>query len=140
AILRNPPPPLKSLRKDVPRDLERILGRCLAKSRDERYPSAGELLPDLVACRARAVARASGWRAALRQPRYVVPPVLAALVLLSLLACSWGRGAPAARVSRGCPPGDPPPRGKKQLLPGLLAGAAGAAVSARERAARPLLE
>jgi eukaryotic-like serine/threonine-protein kinase len=95
AILRNPPPPLKSLRKDVPRDLERILGRCLAKSRDERYPSAGELLLDLVACRARAVARASGWRAALRQPRYVVPPVLAALVLLSLLAWTWRRGAPA---------------------------------------------
>ena len=47
--------------------------RCLAKSRDERYASAGELLLDLVACRARVAARASGWRAALRQPRYVVP-------------------------------------------------------------------
>jgi len=84
---------LKSLRRDVPRDLERVVRRCLAKSRDERYASAGELLLGLTACRARFAARASGWRAALRRPRYLVP-LAAALALVSLLAWTWRRGAP----------------------------------------------
>ena len=140
AILRDAPPPLRSLRKDVPRDLERVVRRCLAKSRDERYASAGELLLDLVACRARVAARASGWRAALRQPRYVVPPVLAALALAAFLGWTWKRGAPARWARDVALPEIDRLVASERLLPGLLAGAAGAAVPAREPAARPLLE
>jgi len=93
AILRDAPPPLRSSRRDVPRDVERVVGRCLAKDRQARYASAGEVLLDLVASRARFVARGSGWRAALRQPRIVVPALLAAVALASLLAWAWRRNA-----------------------------------------------
>ena len=93
AILRDAPPPLKSQRAGVPRDLERIVKRCLAKDRAARYPSAGELLLDLTACRARLVARSSGWRAALRRPRYALPLALAALALAVFVAWAWRREA-----------------------------------------------
>ena len=52
AILRQhvqaPVPPLRELAADVPPELERILGRLLAKRREERYPDVAELLADLV--------------------------------------------------------------------------------------------
>jgi predicted Ser/Thr protein kinase/dienelactone hydrolase len=89
AILRDPPPPLRSLGRDVPRQLERIVTRCLAKAPDDRYASAGEVLLDLVSCRARFTARSSGWRAALRQPRYLGPALLAGLALASLATWAW---------------------------------------------------
>jgi eukaryotic-like serine/threonine-protein kinase len=94
AILRDAAPPLRSLRKNVPRDLERVLSRCLAKDRHQRYTSAGELLLDLATCRARFAARSSGWRAALRRPRYVLPPLAIAVALAASLAWTWKRGAP----------------------------------------------
>jgi predicted Ser/Thr protein kinase len=93
AILRDAPPPLDSLRPDVPSDLQRIVLRCLAKDRDQRYPTARELLLDLIACRARVVARGSGWRAALRQPRYAVPAAAAVALIGGLVAWAWTRGA-----------------------------------------------
>jgi tRNA A-37 threonylcarbamoyl transferase component Bud32 len=93
AILRDTPPPLRSLRTETPRDVERVVQRCLAKDRDARYASAGEVLLDLVRCRARLLARASGWRAAMRQPRYVVPAVLTVLAVAAVSAWAWRRGA-----------------------------------------------
>jgi predicted Ser/Thr protein kinase len=93
AILRDAPAALRPQRSDVPPELERIVRRCLAKSPDLRYASAGELLLDLVACRARVEALSSGWRAALRRPRYVVPALVAAVALASFVAWSWSRGA-----------------------------------------------
>jgi cephalosporin-C deacetylase-like acetyl esterase len=93
SILRDAPAALQSLRPDTPRDLRRIVQRCLAKDRETRYSTAGELLLDLVSCRARVAARASGWRAALRQPRYAVPLAVAGLALLSLLTWVWARNA-----------------------------------------------
>ena len=86
SILRDPPPPLRPLRKQVPRDLERVVRRCLAKAPADRYASAGELLLDLEACRARLVARGSGWSTALRRPRYLVP---AALLVAAAAFGSW---------------------------------------------------
>jgi hypothetical protein len=95
AILRDAPPSLNSLRPETPRDLRRIVLRCLAKDREARYSTAGELLLDLIACRARLAAGTSGWRAAIRQPRFVVSVGMAAALLLSLLAWVWARGARA---------------------------------------------
>lgn len=42
-----PPPPPRSVRADVPSDLERIILRCLAKKPEERYPTAAALAADL---------------------------------------------------------------------------------------------
>jgi dienelactone hydrolase len=95
AILRDSPPSLRSLRPEVPRYLQRVVERCLAKNPDQRYASAAELVLDLTGCRARISARATWWRAALRQPRYAVPLAVAAVALASTLAWTWARGARA---------------------------------------------
>jgi serine/threonine protein kinase/formylglycine-generating enzyme required for sulfatase activity/cephalosporin-C deacetylase-like acetyl esterase len=93
AILRDTPVPIRSLRPDVPRGLERIVLRCLAKQREGRYATAGELLLDLVSERAQLATRTSGWRGRLRQPRYALPLGVAALAVLSLLGWEWTRRA-----------------------------------------------
>jgi Tol biopolymer transport system component len=53
-IVRDEPPLLSAYRHDVPAELQRIVGKCLAKDPNERYQSAKELAIDL-----RAVARGS---------------------------------------------------------------------------------
>ncbi|HYE14565.1 MAG TPA: protein kinase [Pyrinomonadaceae bacterium] len=47
AILEREPEPLSHLRRGVPAELERIVGRALAKDRDERYARAADLAEDL---------------------------------------------------------------------------------------------
>ena len=45
AILRDAPAPLCDRRTELPPDIDRILARCLAKNRDDRYPTAQGSLP-----------------------------------------------------------------------------------------------
>ena len=47
SVLRDAPTALTTLRADVPRELERIVGRCLAKNPDRRYQDARDLRNDL---------------------------------------------------------------------------------------------
>ena len=47
AILERDPPPVSSLRPLIPRALDDIVRRCLAKDRDERWQTAGDLLREL---------------------------------------------------------------------------------------------
>ena len=47
-VLRQAPEPLRSLRPEVPRPVERIIGKCLEKSADARYATGEELLRDLL--------------------------------------------------------------------------------------------
>ncbi len=47
SILNEKPEPISSARADVPHSLERIIGKALAKDREERYQHADELLADL---------------------------------------------------------------------------------------------
>jgi len=47
AILKDTPSPVTDLRRDVPRHLGRIISRCLEKSADQRYQSAGDLAIEL---------------------------------------------------------------------------------------------
>jgi WD40 repeat protein/serine/threonine protein kinase len=47
AILNDEAPPLSAIRRNLPPDLERIIGKALKKNRDERYQSAREMLADL---------------------------------------------------------------------------------------------
>jgi serine/threonine-protein kinase len=53
AILRDNPIPLRSLRPDVPAELEEVINCALSKHPDARYASAAELLDALSAVRAR---------------------------------------------------------------------------------------
>lgn len=47
AIVEQTPKPLRELRPDVPKDVERIVSRALEKQASNRYPSAGEMAQDL---------------------------------------------------------------------------------------------
>lgn len=49
SILHDPPVPPRSLRDEVPESVERVIGRLLCKSPEDRYPSATALLDDLEA-------------------------------------------------------------------------------------------
>jgi eukaryotic-like serine/threonine-protein kinase len=86
AILRDPPPPLEVLRPDVPEDVRQVLGRCLEKNREARYPSATGLRDDLADCCAPLAAPRAGWRAVLRRPRFAIPVLLAILALVAGVA------------------------------------------------------
>jgi serine/threonine-protein kinase len=48
-VLRDTPPPLSSLRPDVPPGLDAIVRRCLEKDRDRRYADVADLVRALVA-------------------------------------------------------------------------------------------
>lgn len=52
AILTSDPPPMTRYAADVPRELERIVSKALAKNRDNRYHGAGDLLIDLQSLKA----------------------------------------------------------------------------------------
>ncbi len=43
ALLNDPPPPMHDFRPDVSPELEQVIVRCLAKDREERWSSIGEL-------------------------------------------------------------------------------------------------
>lgn len=47
AILNEEPPAPRSLRRDIPGDVETIVRRCLAKEPRRRYPTVGELARDV---------------------------------------------------------------------------------------------
>lgn len=47
SILKEQPPPLTALSPDVPLKLEQMVNRALAKDKEDRYQTAGELLSDL---------------------------------------------------------------------------------------------
>ena len=47
AIVNENPPPLSSLRLDIPADLEKIVQRCLQKNARDRYPDVGSLIEEL---------------------------------------------------------------------------------------------
>src|SRR5262249_17659772 len=86
AILRDPVPPLKSVRPDIPEEVERVVNRALEKEPGNRYPSAVEMREDLLMCQVRTLPRVP----APREPRR---PGLAAgfavLVLAVLGAVGW---------------------------------------------------
>jgi eukaryotic-like serine/threonine-protein kinase len=96
-VLHESPPPLRQVDRRVPRDLETIVMKALAKEPGERYPTAAQLADDLrrfVAGRP-ILARRSGtverlWRWSKRNPMLaaatgVVAAALAAVVVISLI-------------------------------------------------------
>lgn len=49
-VIETEPRPIRASQRDVPRDLERIVVRCMEKDRDSRYATAREVVNDLKAC------------------------------------------------------------------------------------------
>ncbi len=94
SILHEAPEPLTGLRTGVPMELERIVDKCLAKKREERYPEASALILDVGTLRKKLEAGRS------TVARTTRPPLPSEM------------GTPAAQVQWGRSPdlpGDPSP-------------------------------
>jgi formylglycine-generating enzyme required for sulfatase activity/predicted Ser/Thr protein kinase len=76
AILRDAPPPLATIRPEVPAALARIVARSLQKRPDGRYSSAGEMESELAALKE----PAAPGKNFLRRPAVLVPALLLVLV------------------------------------------------------------
>src|SRR5262245_5957185 len=96
AILHDSPPPLTSLRPDVPSDLDRVVSRCLEKEPASRFPSARELHQALVACQSRFAASRFGLKAILRRPAYAVHLIL---ILSGVVATGAWWAVRSSRIS-----------------------------------------
>jgi formylglycine-generating enzyme required for sulfatase activity/dienelactone hydrolase/predicted Ser/Thr protein kinase len=97
AILRDAPVPVRELRSETPREVSRLVRRCLEKNREDRFASADGLLSALLECqrglnspRRRAVAL-------LRRPKVGVPILAALLVFVAVTSMLIFR---AVRVDR----------------------------------------
>lgn len=92
AILRDPPPPLRTARPDTPTAVDAIVTRALAKDPGARYPDAGAMRAELAAAHARLTRPAeSSWR----RPSVLVP---AALLLIAAAAFGVWQTVNARRV------------------------------------------
>jgi WD40 repeat protein len=94
-IARGDPPPLRRLNPRVPRDLDTVVRKAMARRPADRYPSAAALADDLgrfLAGRPVAARRASAaelaWRWARRRP--AVAALSAAVLLLAVTAAGGG--------------------------------------------------
>lgn len=91
-LLQREPVQPSQLRPDVPADLETICIKCLQKSPEARYATAGELAEDLARFArgepilARPIPRVERvWRWCRRNPTIAVPSVIAAMLALALM-------------------------------------------------------
>jgi len=91
AVLTSTPPSPRSTRPEIPANVERVVFRCLEKERENRYPSATELLRELEQVRKRIEARHSSWR----RPRVAIPIAFALVAALSAVAWVWVRSSRA---------------------------------------------
>ena len=96
AITRDAPEPLRGFVKDVPREVEDIVLRCLRKAPEERFASAAEIEKQLDSFRTSASEPISGinLRVLVRQSqrlRIAIPALLILLALVGLLAWSVQR-------------------------------------------------
>jgi serine/threonine-protein kinase len=66
AILLREPPPLNTYSPETPAEVQSILARALAKDREDRYPTARELMNDLKALKQRLVVEAELSRSQIR--------------------------------------------------------------------------
>ena len=102
-ILHADPVPPRAVDRRVPRDLETVVLKAMAKEPAERYPSAGQMAEDLrrfLADRPIRARRASSWERAWRWARRnpAVAALLAAVVTLSV-AIAAGASASRARLA-----------------------------------------
>jgi serine/threonine protein kinase len=96
SILRDDPPSMADTRPDLPAGLTEVVTRCLAKSRDDRMPSAQVLRDELEALRRQligsSVAGARGRSGPASSPwKRIAPPIIvAALSIAALMVWQLG--------------------------------------------------
>ena len=90
AIANEPHEPLTAVRTGVPKGLERITDKCLAKEAEERYQHVSDLLVDLQACRRELEPQRSHVGAAGLAPKRTSPLVFGGLTGAVLLALGLG--------------------------------------------------
>ncbi len=92
-VLHETPPPLRQVNRRIPRDLETIVLKAIAKEPGERYPTAGQLAEDLrrfvvgrpvLARRSSAVERS--WRWSKRNPLLALASGIVAASLVAVAA------------------------------------------------------
>lgn len=104
-IAADPPAPLRTLRPEVPLEVERIVLRCLSKQRDQRFADVGELAQALKPFgAARAAVHADRARDVLRSTRNAASGMSGSVTEGSVDAASarvnGGDSVPASVVSR----------------------------------------
>jgi serine/threonine-protein kinase len=114
AIIRNDPKPLRDLRADVPRDLDRIITRCLEKDPRDRYASTRDLARDLREVRNMITAPSGVERTSTARPRFFTRPkrragamVAIGIALLVVII--------ASRAARKAAPAAPPAANVKAI-------------------------
>lgn len=105
AILRDEPPALRTLREEVPAEVEAIVGRALAKSPADRYATAEAMRQDLAAALARITraGEARGKRSIVLMPAAALLIVAAGLGLWQLTAsrgARWAREVAIPEIER----------------------------------------
>ncbi len=90
SIMNEPPEPLTAVRTGVPKELERIVHKCLAKKVDERYQHADELLVDLQALRRDLEPQASQVSAKPAPAKRTSPAILGAVAAVVVMAVGLG--------------------------------------------------
>jgi serine/threonine protein kinase len=114
AILRDEPAPLGEAQQDVPRELQEILARCLAKEPHKRFPSGQELYEAIATLKRRLETPEAGLGALLRRPGPLVAVgLLPALIVTGLLwflernsRVSWARNEALPEIDRLLNAGD----------------------------------
>jgi hypothetical protein len=94
AILRDTPVPVRRMSSGTPRDVARLIGRCLEKDREKRFGSAAELLGAVLTCQAGLGSRMRRAFRFLRRPKVLAP------VALGLVLAMAGAGYLGARWLR----------------------------------------
>ena len=109
AIIKDTPAPVTDLRADLPRDVGRVLRRCLAKDPEERYQTAKDLRADLRLLKEDVDSDASGRTqpvtATLQRPRSWRAPLWLALGAVAVIAAGaawWYVGRAAAHAAGVC--------------------------------------
>src|SRR3954454_6182159 len=91
-ILTETPPPLASIRKDIPPALDALLAACLDKTPEHR-PSARDVADRLKAIRGRLTAAPPDLRALLHRPIFVTASTLIGVAVLALGWWWWSANA-----------------------------------------------
>jgi TolB-like protein len=84
AILNENPPKIKSLRTEVPAELDKIIERCLEKDKTNRYQQAIEIVLDLRSVQQKTVERIHDEKKRSRFPYYIgIGIVLLAVIIIT---------------------------------------------------------